>query len=364
MISRLSDSLLLQPSDVQPSQSDWEVIGVFNPAVAIVHDELIMLARVAERPSEKRAGWTALPHWTDDRQTEVEWFRDEELCQTDARVVTIKKSGDLRLTSVSHFQIFRQSTSNQPWEYVASLLPEGDQEEYGIEDPRITKIDGTYRITYVAVSRSGAATALMSSTDFVTFQRRGIIFASENKDVVLFPQRIGGDYVSLHRPNPSSHFSPPQIWLARSPDLVHWGRHKPILSGANSWEGDRVGSGTPPILIDEGWLTLYHGSTVSNTAGTVGCYAVGALLLDLNDPSHVLARSIEPIMQPTTAFEKNGFVPNVVFPTAMLDVEDEWHVYYGAADTSVAMTRFSKRSVLDSLLSTQDTQFSTQDTQS
>ncbi|MCA9126448.1 MAG: glycoside hydrolase family 130 protein [Planctomycetales bacterium] len=350
MIARLSDSRLLQPSDIQQSQGNLEVIGVFNPAVASIRDELIMLARVAERPSEKRAGWTALPRWTDDRQTAVEWFRDEELCKTDARVVTIKKGGDLRLTSVSHFQIFRQSTSNQPWEYVASLLPEGAWEEYGIEDPRITKIDETYQITYVAVSRSGAATALMSSTDFVTFERQGIIFASENKDVVLFPQRIAGDYVSLHRPNPSSHFSPPQIWLARSPDLIHWGRHEPVLRGVNTWESDRVGCGTPPMLIDEGWLALYHGSAVSNIAGTVGCYASGALLLDRNDPSQVLARSIEPIMLPTTAYEKNGFVPNVIFPTAMLDVGDEWHVYYGAADTSVAMTRFSKRSVMDSLL--------------
>lgn len=355
MITRLSDSLLLQPSDIHSSQSDWEVIGVFNPAVAIVHDELIMLARVAERPGEKRAGWTALPRWTDDRRTVVEWFRDEELCKTDARVVTIKESGNLRLTSVSHFQIFRQSAGNQPWEYVASLLPEGAWEEYGIEDPRITRIDETYRITYVAVSRSGAATALMSSTDFVTFGRQGIIFASENKDVVLFPQRIAGDYVSLHRPNPSSHFSPPQIWLARSPDFVHWGRHEPVVTGVDLWESDRVGSGTPPILIDEGWLTLYHGSAVSSIAGTVGCYAAGALLLDRNDPSHVLARSTEPIMLPMTAYEKRGFVPDVVFPTAMLDVDDEWHVYYGAADTSVAMTRFSKRSVLDSLVSTGDT---------
>ncbi len=356
MIARLSDSRLLQPSDIQPSQNNWEVIGVFNPAVAIVHDELVMLARVAERPSEKRPGWTALPRWTDNRQTEVQWFRDEELCKSDARVVTIKKSGDVRLMSVSHFQVFRQSTSNHPWEYVASLLPEGAWEEYGIEDARITKIDETYRITYVAVSQSGAATALMSSADLVTFQRQGIIFASENKDIVLFPQRIAGEYVSLHRPNPNSHFSPPQIWIARSPDLVHWGRHEPIFRGSNPWESDRVGSGTPPILIDEGWLTLYHGSTISNTAGMVGCYAAGALLLDRHDPRLVLARSKEPIMLPMTAYEKSGFVPNVVFPTAMLDVKDEWHVYYGAADTSVAMTRFSKQSVSDSLLSTHDTQ--------
>ncbi len=351
MITRLSDSLILSPCDIRPSQCNWEVIGVFNPAVAILGDDLVMLARVAERPTEKRLGWTALPRWSDTGETAVDWVRDKDLHKTDARVVAINDSGDLRLTSVSHFQLFRKSIlGSDAWQCVDALLPEGCLEEYGIEDPRMTKIEDTYWITYVAVSRSGAATALISTTDFATFQRHGIIFACENKDVVLFPDRITGTYVALHRPNPNQHFSPPQIWLARSPDLLHWGHHEPILRGVDSWEGDRVGSGTPPILIDEGWLTLYHGSESSSIAGTVGHYAVGAVLLDRDDPSHVIGRSREPIMRSMTDYEINGFVPNVVFPTAMLDVEDEWHVFYGAADTSVAMTRFSKRAVLDSLV--------------
>lgn len=357
MIGRLSDSLLLTPSDIQPSQSGWEVVGVFNPAVAIVGEEVVMLARVAERPAEQRLGWTALPRWTRSGHAAVDWVRDDDLHKTDARVVALKSSGDLRLTSVSHFQIFRQSSlSSHAWECVATLLPEGSCEEYGIEDPRISKIDNTYWITYVAVSRSGAATALLCSTDLVNFQRHGIIFASENKDVVLFPQRIAGDYVALHRPNPSSHFHPPQIWIARSPDLVHWGRHLPMISGVQSWEGDRVGSGTPPLLVDDGWLTLYHGSARSSIAGTVGRYAAGALLLDRHDPTHVLARSGEPLMLPTMDYETNGFVSNVVFPTAMFDIGNELHVFYGAADTAVAMTRFSKRSVLDALVSQGDFQ--------
>lgn len=356
-ITRLSDALLLQPCDIEPSQSGSEVIGVFNPAVAVVGDELVMLARVAERPTEKRTGWTAIPRWTDNAETAVDWVRDEHLRSIDARVVALKNSGDLRLTSVSRFQLFRQSTTgSSAWESVGVLLPKGSLEEYGIEDPRVTKIDDIYWITYVAVSRSGAATALMSSTDLVTFQRHGIIFPSENKDVVLFPERIAGDYVALHRPNPNSHFSPPQIWIARSPDLIHWGRHAPILSGVQAWEGDRVGSGTPPVLIDEGWLTFYHGSESSKIAGEVGRYSVGALLLDRDDPSRVIARSSEPFMLPTTDYETCGFVPNVVFPTALSALGDDVQVYYGAADTCVGMTRFSKRSVLDSLVSQGDHQ--------
>ncbi|TWU44599.1 Beta-1,4-mannooligosaccharide phosphorylase [Rubripirellula tenax] len=352
-VNRLSNSILLQPRDIQPSRADWKVVGVFNPAVVLLGKDHMMIARVAERPSEKRLGWTAVPSWARDRSATVDWIRDEDLQVSDARVALLKPSGDLRLTSVSHLQVFRQSTiENRRWELVGAVLPEEAWEEYGIEDPRITKIDSTYWITYVAVSRSGAATALLSSEDMVTFQRHGIIFASENKDVVLFPQRVANNYLSLHRPNPSSHFSPPQIWLARSPDLIHWGQHQPILKGIHHWEGDRVGGGTPPILIDEGWLTLYHGSERSDIAGTVGRYAAGAILLDRDDPSRVIARSAEPIMMPTLECETSGFVPNVVFPTAMLDAGDHWDVYYGAADTSVAMTQFSKQSILDSLVPT------------
>ncbi|MGB7346466.1 MAG: glycoside hydrolase family 130 protein [Pirellulaceae bacterium] len=346
-----ANTLLLQPHDIQASCCDWDVIGVFNPSVAMVGEELVMLARVAERPAEQRAGWTPLPRWNATASTEVDWVRDADLIHTDARVLAMKNSGNLRLTSVSHFQIFRATKLNHDsWEFAGSLLPEGPWEEFGIEDPRITKIDETYWITYVAVSRLGAATALMSSADLVTFQRHGIIFPSENKDVVLFPSRIAGDFAALHRPNPHSHFSPPQIWLAYSPDLIHWGRHEFVLGGVHAWEGDRVGSGTPPILCDEGWLTLYHGSTPSSIAGKVGRYCAGALLLDRDQPGRVLARSSEPIMQPTSDFETSGFVPNVVFPTAMLDRGDELQVFYGAADTCVAAGRFSKQSLLDSLV--------------
>ncbi len=350
MITRLSNSLLLQPCDINPSQDGWEVVGVFNPAVTIVGDDLFMLARVAERPTEKRFGWIGLPRWTDDSQAAVDWVGDEDVHRTDARVVSVKSRGDLRLTSVSHFQIFRQSRSTDlTWQFVDALLPEGSWEEYGIEDARITKIDETYWISYVAVSRAGAATALLSTKDFVKFQRHGIIFPSENKDVVLFPARIAGDYVALHRPNPRSHFRPPQIWIARSPDLIHWGRHQPLVAGVQSWEGDRVGSGTPPVLLDEGWLTLYHGSETSRVDGIVGRYSAGALLLDREDPTRVIARSHEPIMQPTTKYETVGFVPNVVFPTGAVADANKLLVYYGAADAVTGLAEFSLSELLDSM---------------
>lgn len=352
MIERLTQSIVLQPLDIAPSKDGWEVVGVFNPAVAIVDGKLVMLARIAERPLQSRPGWTPLPRWQGDGESVVDWMRDDELVPVDSRVVAMKATGDLRLTSVSYLNVLRQSSADDNvWETVGVVLPQGPSEEFGIEDARVTKIDDNYWVTYVAVSRSGAATALMSSTDLVTFKRHGVIFPSENKDVVLFPQRIAGEYVALHRPNPNSHFSPPQIWIARSPDLIHWGQHESIVAGCEGWEADRVGSGTPPILINEGWLTLYHGSERSTVQGHVGRYAAGALLLDREDPTRVIARSCQPVMLPKTDYEKCGFVPNVVFPTAMLALGNNLQVFYGAADTCVAMVTFSKRSLLDSLTS-------------
>ena len=355
MIPRHSESQLLSPADIKPAGDAFEVIGVFNPGVVRMGNEVLMLARVAEKPLAQRAGFQGLPRWDPNGDCVVDWICDDDLLAVDPRVVQIKSDGRLRLTSVSHLRVFRKLDGiSNSWLPGPLLFPELDCEEFGMEDPRITKIDQTYWITYVAVSRLGAATALASSDDMVTFKRHGVIFVPENKDVVLFPQQIDGKYLALHRPNPSSHFSPPQIWIARSPDLLHWGEHQSLHQGHHDWESDRVGGGTPPILIDEGWLHLYHGSQRIEREGCVGEYCAGALLLDRDNPAHVLARSAQPIMRPVTEFEHTGFVPNVVFPTAMINANihlqgDLLNIYYGAADTSIGVVTFSKQDILNAL---------------
>jgi predicted GH43/DUF377 family glycosyl hydrolase len=353
MILRLSEARVLTPADVAPSRDDFEVIGVFNPGVIYTEDEVLMFARIAERPLERRRGFTGLPHWTSGGDCIVDWLPNDELRVIDPRVIAIKADDCLRLTSVSHLRVFRRRHgSSDVWSQGSLFLPNSPDESYGIEDARITKIDQTYWITYVAVSRAGVATALASSDDMVTFQRHGLIFAPENKDVVLFPQQINGHYYALHRPNPNSQFSRPQIWLARSYDLIHWGGHAPLVSGCQPWEGDRIGAGTPPILIDEGWLLVYHGCsrcTSDTPESQVGVYSAGLVLLDRDDPSRVLARSSAPIMIPTSIYETTGFVPNVVFPTALIDVGDNIDVHYGAADTTIAFAQFAKQALLDSL---------------
>ncbi|MCA9260568.1 MAG: hypothetical protein KDA61_15250, partial [Planctomycetales bacterium] len=231
-------------------------------------------------------------------------------------------------------------------EFGPAFAAETPYEEFGVEDPRITMIDGRFWITYVAVSRHGAASALASTDDFRSFVRHGVVFCPENKDVVLFPQRMSESYVALHRPSGSASFCPPEIWLARSPDLAHWGGHQVLCGGEEPWEGARVGAGPPPFALPEGWLVIYHGVGTNSKTTEVGTYSMGAMLLDREDPTRVLGRSREPILIPTAGFERRGFVDDITFPTGVYDRGDIVEVYYGASDKFIGVVEFAKADVL------------------
>jgi predicted GH43/DUF377 family glycosyl hydrolase len=337
---------MLRPEDVPPSASDWEVIGAFNPGAVKVGNEVVLLVRVAERPREFRPGFTALPRWSPDAGFTIDWVANEELELVDPRVVRLLADGLLRLTFVSHLRLAYSRDGKTIDRFgEAALIPASVDEEYGVEDPRITPIDGRYYITYVAVSRHGAATALASTTDFKTFERHGIIFCPENKDVVLFPERVGGRYVALHRPNGATRFSRPQMWIASSPDLIHWGQHKYLYGGQHEWESGRIGGGTPPILTRDGWLEIYHGNLRTTVPGDVGAYFGAAMLLDRDDPTRVVATGREPILTPTEEFEREGFVANVVFPTAVVPNDDQLLIYYGASDKYTGVVEMSQADI-------------------
>ena len=231
MLYRVFQRCLLTPADLPPSRPDLEVIGVFNPGAAPCGNEVILLVRVAERPLEKRPGFTGLPRWSAAGLV-IDWVADYELETIDPRVVRRKADGLIRLTFFSHLRVIHCGDGREVKSTVDSLfMPQTELEEYGVEDPRVTPLDGRFYITYVAVSRHGAATALASTADFKSFERHGVIYCPENKDVVLFPDRIGGDYVALHRPSGHAAFTCPEMWLARSADLVHWGRHTHLAGG-------------------------------------------------------------------------------------------------------------------------------------
>lgn len=350
MIPRLFTKCLLRPEDVPPSREDLEVIGAFNPGAVECGGEVVLLVRVAERPRETREGYTAVPMHDPAAGFRIEWFRNEELDRSDPRVVYHYVHDRKYLTFVSHCRIVR-SRDGRSIDTVGreAFMPETAYEVYGVEDPRITPLDGRYYFTYVAVSRHGACTALASTLDFRTFERHGIIFSSENKDVVLFPELIDGNYWALHRPNPHTHFGSPEMWTARSTDLVNWGRNLPFYGGSMAWEGGRVGAGLPPFRVDQGWIEIYHGNRRPSEENRIGAYSAGVMLMDREDPSILIRQSGEAIMTPQEDFETQGFVSHVVFPTAFVDRGETLLVYYGASDTFTGVVEFSKQDIVGSL---------------
>jgi predicted GH43/DUF377 family glycosyl hydrolase len=139
------------------------------------------------------------------------------------------------------------------------------------------------------------------------------------------------------------------MWLARSSDLKHWGQHVFLLGGLGRWESGRIGAGAPPVWTPDGWLEIYHGNLRPRHAGEVGVYSAGAMLLDLEKPSRILRRTEGAFFEPTAEYERQGFVPHVVFPTGVVDTGEALLVYYGAADTCAAVVEFSRKELLASL---------------
>jgi predicted GH43/DUF377 family glycosyl hydrolase len=193
----------------------------------------------------------------------------------------------------------------------------------------------------------------MSSRDFDTYERHGVILPPENKDVLLFPHRFHGQYLTLHRPNPSTHFHAPEMWLAWSEDLIRWGHHEPFFQETESadWRIGRIGGGCPPIEIDGNWVEIYHGNNKRPGSANedVGEYVGAAVMMDFDDPRKVIGYTSEPIMKPEADFEFEGFVPNVVFPTAAIDRGETLLIYYGAADANVGVVAWSKQQLIEAL---------------
>jgi predicted GH43/DUF377 family glycosyl hydrolase len=351
MIRRLDTRLLLRPEDVPPSDDRFEVVGVFNPGAVRTEEEVVLLVRVAERPKEIRPGFHGLPRWDRDLGLTIDWVPDHEHDRLDHRVVRRRGEGPVRLTFVSHLRVIRCGDGRAVREVTgATFRPENELEEFGVEDPRITPISGRYYFTYVSVSRHGPATALASTTDFQTFERHGIVFCPENKDVGLFPEPIDGMFAALHRPVCGTPFTRPEIWVARSSDLLHWGGHVPLAVSGGEWQSGRVGSGAPPIRVPEGWLEIYHGNQFPTRPREVGAYHAGALLLDAADPTRVLRQSDGPILAPEADFETAGFVPNVVFPTGVVRDGETLLLYYGASDGCTAVVELSERELMASMI--------------
>lgn len=225
--------------------------------------------------------------------------------------------------------------------------PERHPEElWGIEDPRITYVEelGRYAIAYTAFGKGGPGVALALTEDFRSFERLGLALQPEDKDAALLPRRVDGNFALLHRPMTHGRGD---IWLSFSPDLRNWGGHRPVLQARRGgwWDANKVGLSPPLIETPRGWLMLFHG--VRQTAsGSI--YRLGAALLDLDQPDRCLLRGDSWIFGPEAVYEREGDVANVAFPCGYtLDRDgDTLNLYYGAADTSVALATGSVRQLL------------------
>ncbi len=214
------------------------------------------------------------------------------------------------------------------------LAPETEYEQHGVEDPRLTELDGVFYMLYTAYSPHGVRVSLARSTNLITWERMGIVLPDEdNKDAVLFPEKIGGRYAMFHR-------RIPDIWLAYSDDLLHWTDHQIIMRPRPGlWDGVRIGAGGPVFKTPAGWLNFYHGFAEDRH------YCLGVALHDLDDPAKIIKRQEEPVICPATPWEHWGDVPNVIFTCGGLETEDEYRIYYGGGDHVMAVASVSKADV-------------------
>jgi predicted GH43/DUF377 family glycosyl hydrolase len=342
--NRFAENPILSPADVRPSIAGMKVECLLNPGAFRFENKTWMLLRVAERP-EQKVGKTTFPILGPGGEVQILEFdnSDPQLDLTDPRVINY--AGKDYLTTMSHLQLvasedcinFREDPSHPP------MFGRGELESYGIEDCRVTQIGTSYYMTFTQVSPHGVGVGLRSTLDWRDIQEHGMILPPHNKDCAIFDERIGGKYYALHRPS-SPTLGGNYIWLAESPDLVHWGHHRCLAhSRPGMWDSARVGAGAAPIRTAEGWLAIYHGADGDHR------YCLGALLLDLDAPWIVLARSQEPIMEPIAEYERTGFFGNVVFTNGHLVDGDAVTIYYGASDSVICGARFSVQEILKTL---------------
>lgn len=295
---RYEGNPILTPADVSP-----KVNAVFNPAATIFDGETLLLVR-----AEDRSGLSNL-------------------------MVARSADGLTDWTVEPHRGIHAD--------------PSRFEERWGVEDPRITRIDGTYYVVYVGYSEGGPLICLATTTDFESFERHGVLMPPEDKDSALFPFRFGDRWALIHRPVPTTVGLAAHIWLSWSPDLRYWGDGQILLHAraGGLWDANKVGLGPPPLHTDRGWLICYHGVRVT-ASGSI--YRAGLALLDLDDPCTVLGRTDEWVFGPKEPYERGGDVPGVVFPTGwVLDEDgDTVRMYYGAADTVIGVATASLRYLL------------------
>lgn len=342
---RFPENPLLSPLDILPSHKGLQITCLLNPGVFRFADKTWMIVRVAERPVQRESK-ISFPILTEIGMKIIEIpENDPELVYKDPRVITYK--GVDYLTTLSHLRLVCSDDGRQfhePEGY-PFLMGEGILESFGIEDCRVCYIKGVYYLTYTAVSSNGVGVGLRTTSDWKSFGSHGMILPPHNKDCAIFEEKINGLFYALHRPS-SVAIGGNFIWIASSPDGIHWGNHQCILKTRTQfWDSARVGAGASPIKTAQGWLSIYHGANHNHQ------YCLGAFLMDLENPSKVIARTEQPIMVPTEEYELVGFFGNVVFTNGHIlhSDGDTVTVYYGASDEYVCGCEFSITEIISLL---------------
>lgn len=299
------------PSNPVLTADDWPypVNGVFNPGATVVDGETVLVCRVEDR------------------------------------------------RGISHLTVARSADGATDWRVDKEPLvgPEehGDSSRWGVEDPRVTRMDelDAWLISYTAYGLAGPGVALATTRDFRSVQHVGVVLPPDDKNASLLPRLVDGQFVLFHRPV-SKRAGPADVWLSRSLDLRSWTEPQLVLAARPGawWDNVRIGMGPPPVWTPHGWLGVYHGIK-EVAAGLI--YRVGVVLLDLAQPQQVLRRGEEWVLAPTERYERVGDAPNVVFPTGLLhDPErDLLRLYYGAADSYVALATARYSELLEYALS-------------
>lgn len=243
----------------------------------------------------------------------------------------------------------------------------------GCEDPRLIKLGDYFYLTYASrpfppgqywredkqyfgfqpkfgpkvLTYNNTLTHLAISKDLINWKKLGPITDAnfDDRDVVIFPEMINGKFYMLSRgmercgdnyPNKN-----PAIWISSSNDLLHWDNYSLLLKGEEAWEDTKIGASTPPIKTKDGWLVLYHGVSSKD-----GAYRVGAILLDLVNPTKIIGRTKQFLMEPETDFESNGYYNGCVFPTGIVRKNDDLLIYYGAGDKVICLASINENELL------------------
>lgn len=342
---RFPENPLLMPKDLHASTPDLQIISLLNPGVFTFKGKIWLLVRVAESIAQKE-DVIFFPVINEMGKVEIIEIplNDPDLVATDARIIQYK--GLDYLTTLSHLRLLCSDDGIRFYdpEGYSSLFGSGILEQFGIEDARVSKLDDKYYITYTAVSSNGVGVGLRTTKDWKNFESQSMIFPPHNKDCAIFEEKINGKFYALHRPS-SPQIGGNFIWLAESPDGIYWGNHQFLVGTRKGlWDSARVGAGAAPIKTDKGWLEIYHGANAEHQ------YCLGAFLMDLENPSKVIARTLEPIMMPQENYELSGFFGYVVFTNGHIVEGDKLTIYYGAADEFVCGAYFSITEILSKLI--------------